>query len=247
MSDLPASPPMRPRPWAAGARFPNSRSAIAEMPITAKRPATGACRPCRGCGARGPSMHVVHEREATAADKAVDRLTSVMGRPASWCWWWRRWRVGFWRRCSSARLARCLSLSVAEFGGVRCGDLHRDFDPDHPEARRPAGAAASAIGAGGGAAGQDKASKIIDLIEELRRDFPMCTTGWIWKPWDGVEAGSRDGDGRHRGAHRAGSGPREGALTRRGHFFTVPSGSSRNSLRAPCQHSIGLPSMIFFA
>jgi uncharacterized membrane protein len=119
------------------------------------------------------SMHVVHEREATQADKAVDRLTSAVGRPsflaaavvamAGWVLaallFGKDWPDGFPFPLLNL-LVSCVAICIAIL------ILTTQKRADRLVQRRQQLALEVALLA------ENKASKIIDLIEELRRDLP---------------------------------------------------------------------------
>jgi uncharacterized membrane protein len=119
------------------------------------------------------SMHVVHEREATGADKAVDRLTSAVGRPsflalvvvamAGWVaaalLFGKDWPDAFpfpLLNLAVSAVAICIAILI----------LTTQKRADRLVQRRQQLALEVALLA------ENKASKIIDLIEELRRDLP---------------------------------------------------------------------------
>ena len=119
------------------------------------------------------SMHVDHEREATQADKAVDRLTSVVGRPsflaavmaamAAWVlaalMFGKDWPDAFpfpLLNLAVSAVAICIAILI----------LTTQKRADRLVQRRQQLALEVALLA------ENKASKIIDLIEELRRDLP---------------------------------------------------------------------------
>ena len=119
------------------------------------------------------SMHVVHEREATATDRAVDRLTSVVGRPsflalvvvamAGWVgaalFFGKDWPDAFpfpLLCLAVSAVAICIAILI----------LTTQKRADRLVQRRQQLALEVALLA------ENKASKIIDLIEELRRDLP---------------------------------------------------------------------------
>jgi uncharacterized membrane protein len=119
------------------------------------------------------SMHVVHEREATAADRAVDRLTSAVGRPsflalvvmamAGWVaaalLFGKDWPDTFpfpLLNLAVSAVAICIAILI----------LTTQKRADRLVQRRQQLALEVALLA------ENKASKIIDLIEELRRDLP---------------------------------------------------------------------------
>ena len=119
------------------------------------------------------SMHVIHEREATAADRAVDRLTSVVGRPsflalvvAAMAGWvlagllfGKDWPDAFpfpLLNLAVSCVAICIAILI----------LTTQKRADRLVQRRQQLALEVSLLA------ENKASKIIDLIEELRRDLP---------------------------------------------------------------------------
>lgn len=119
------------------------------------------------------TMHVVHEREATGADKAVDRLTSVVGRPGFLAWvvaamaaWvlaallsGKDWPDAFpfpLLNLAVSCVAICIAILI----------LASQRRADRLVQRRQQLALELALLA------EDKTSKLIDLIEELRRDLP---------------------------------------------------------------------------
>jgi len=119
------------------------------------------------------SMHVVHEREATAADRAVDRLTSVVGRPsflalvvAAMAGWvlaallfGKDWPDAFPFPLLNL-LVSCVAICIAIL------ILVTQRRADRLVQRRQQLALEVALLA------ENKVSKIIDLMEELRRDLP---------------------------------------------------------------------------
>jgi uncharacterized membrane protein len=119
------------------------------------------------------SMHVVHESEATAADKVVDRLASMVARPgflilvvAAMAIWVAA-SLLFGRRWPDAAPFPWLSLSVsclAIFIAILI--LASQKRADRLVQRRQQLALEVSLLA------EDKVSKIIDLLEELRRDLP---------------------------------------------------------------------------
>lgn len=119
------------------------------------------------------SMHVDHEREATAADKVVDRLASAVARPgflimvvAAMAIWIAA-SLLFGRTWPDAAPFPWLTLAVsclAIFIAILI--LASQKRADRLVQRRQQLALEVALLA------EDKTSKIIDLIEELRRDLP---------------------------------------------------------------------------
>ena len=119
------------------------------------------------------SMHVDHEREATQADKAVDRLTSAVGRPsflvsvvmamAAWVVaaliLGKDWPDAFpfpLLNLAVSAVAICIAILI----------LTTQKRADRLVQRRQQLALEVALLA------ENKTSKIIDLMEELRRDLP---------------------------------------------------------------------------
>jgi uncharacterized membrane protein len=119
------------------------------------------------------SMHVVHEREATQADRAIDRLTSAVGRPSFFVavvvamTGWVSAALLFGKDWPDAfpfpllnLLVSCVAICIAIL------ILVTQRRADRLVQRRQQLALEVSLLA------EDKTSKIIDLIEELRRDLP---------------------------------------------------------------------------